>query len=218
MRTDTDIKRDVEAELRFRPDIDDRDIAVNASNAVVTLTGFTHTYLDRQHAEEAAKRVAGVAGVANDIEVHLPIGDGLTDPEITRAAVQAIRFQVPAAGESIQVIVHQGRVALEGKVEWFYLKEAVERAVRGLHGVTSVVNSISVSPTVKPGEIKQRIGDAFRRSAQIDADRISIEANGTQVTLRGRVRSWSEREEAQLTAWSAPGVTRVDNEITVSLS
>lgn len=217
MQTDTDIKRDVEAELRFRPELDERDIAVKVGNAVVTLTGFTHTYLDKQRAEDAAKRVAGVAGVANDIEVHLAIGDGLTDPEITRAAVQAIRFQAPAASENVKVLVHHGQVTLEGKVEWFYLKEAAERAVRGLRGVTSVVNLISVLPNVKPGDIKQRIGDAFRRSAQIDADRISIEAYGGEVTLRGQVRSWSEREEAQQTAWSAPGVTRVNNEITVSL-
>lgn len=218
MRADTDIKRDVEAELRFRPDLDERDIAVKVDNAVVTLTGFTHTLLDRQRAEEAVKRVAGVAGIANDIEVHLAMGDGLTDPEITRTAVQAIRFQVPAVTEDVKVLVHHGQITLEGKVEWFYLKEAAERAVRGLRGVTSVVNLISVLPKVKPGDIKQRIGDAFRRSAQIDADRISIEARGGEVTLRGRVRSWSEREEAQQTAWSAPGVTRVNNEISVSLS
>lgn len=217
MRSDTDIKRDVEAELRFRPDIDERDIALKVTNAVVALSGFTRTYLDKQHAEDAAKRVFGVAGVANDIEVRLPMGDGLADPEIARAAVQAIHFSVPAVGEKIQVLVRHGQVTLEGEVEWFYLKEAVEDAVRGLRGVTGVVNSISIQPTVKPGEIKQRIGEAFRRSAQIDADRISIDTRGSEVTLHGQVRSWPEREEAEHTAWSAQGVTRVKNEITVGL-
>lgn len=217
MRSDIDIKRDVEAELRFRPDINERDVAVKVNNAVVALTGFTRTYLDKERAEEAVKRVFGVAGVANDIEVRLAVGDGLTDPEITRAAVQAIRSEVPAASEKVKVLVRHGQVTLEGEVEWFYLKEEAEHAVRGVRGVTGVVNSISLQPTVKPGEIKQRIGEAFRRSAQIDADQITIDAHGGEVTLHGQVRSWPEREEAEHTAWSAPGVTRVKNEITVGL-
>ncbi len=217
MRSDTDIKRDVEAELRFRPDIDERDIAVKVNSAVVVLTGFTRTYLDKQRAEDAVKRVFGVAGVANDIEVRLAGGDGLTDPEVTRAAVRAIQSEVPAASEKIKVLVHHGQVTLEGEVEWFYLKEEAELAVRGLRGVTGVVNSISIQTTVKPGEIKQRIGEAFRRSAQIDADQITIDAHGGEVTLHGRVRSWPEREEAEQTAWSAPGVALVKNEITVGL-
>jgi osmotically-inducible protein OsmY len=218
MRSDTDIKRDVEAELRFRPDIDERDIAVKVTNAVVALTGFTRTYLDKQRAEDAAKRVLGVAGVANDIEVRLGVGDGFADPEIARVAVQAIRTSVPVVGEKIKVLVHHGQVTLEGEVEWFYLKEAVEHTVQWVPGVTGVVNSISILPTVKPSEIKQRIGEAFRRSAQIDADRISIDTRGGEVTLHGRVRSWPEREEAEHTAWSAQGVTQVKNEITVGLS
>lgn len=217
MRSDTDIKRDVEAELRFRPDIDERDIAVKVNSAVVTLTGFTRRYLDKDRAEEAVKRVFGVAGVANDIEVRLAGGEGLTDPEITRAAVQAIRSEVPAISEKIKVLVHHGQVTLEGEVEWFYLKEEAEHVVRGLRGVTGVVNLISIQPTVKPSEIRQRIGEAFRRSAQIDADQITIDAHGGEVTLHGRVRSWPEREEAEHTAWHAPGVTRVKNEITVGL-
>ena len=217
MRSDTDIKRDVEAELRFRPDIDERDIAIKVTNAVVALTGFTRTYLDKQRAEDAVKRVFGVAGVANDIEVRLAMGDGLSDPEIARAAVQAIHSSVPVVGEKIKVLVHHGQVTLEGEVEWFYIKEAVEHAVQWLRGVTGVVNSISVQPTVKPGEIKQRIGEAFQRSAQIDADRISIDTRGGEVTLHGQVRSWPEREEAEHTAWCAQGVNRVKNEITVGV-
>lgn len=215
MRSDADIERDVKAELHFRPDIDERDIAAKVSNAVVSLTGFTRTYLDKQRAEDAVKRIAGVAGVANDIEVRLHGGDGLTDPEITRAAVQAIRAMVPAVSETLKILVHHGHLTLEGKVQWFYLKEDAERAVRGLRGVSGVTNLISIEPGVEAGEISQRIEEALRRSAQVDAGRITVDIRGSAVTLRGRVRSWPEREEAEQTAWSAPGVTRVHNEITV---
>jgi osmotically-inducible protein OsmY len=218
MKADADIKRDVEAELRFRPDIDERDIAVNVTNSVVSLTGFTRTFLDKERAEQAVKRVAGVSGVANDVEVRLGEGDGLTDPQIARAAVQAIRFELPTVSENIKVLVHHGHVTLEGKVEWYYLKEQAERAVRRQHGVMGVTNLINIEPSARPSEIKQRIEDAFRRSAQIDADRITIEALGGEVTLRGKVRTWSERDEAQQTAWSATGVTKVKNEITIGLA
>jgi len=217
MKSDTDIMRDIEAELRFRPDIDERDIAVKVNNSVVTLTGFTRNFFDKERAEQAVKRVAGVSGVANDIEVRPGDGNGLTDPEITRAAVQAMRFEMPAVSENIKVLVHHGYVTLEGKVEWYYLKEEAGRAVRRLRGVMGVTNSITIEPSAKPAEIKHRIEDAFRRSAQVDADRITIEAHGGEVTLRGKVRSWSERDEAQQTAWSATGVTKVNNEITVGL-
>jgi osmotically-inducible protein OsmY len=215
MRSDSDIRRDVEAELHFRADVAERDIAVKVSDGVVALTGFTRTFLEKQRAEQAVKRVAGVAGVANDIEVQLADGDGLTDPEITRAAVQAIRSRVPGARESVQVLAHHGHITLEGTVEWFYLKADVERAVRGLGGVRAVTNSIRVQPTAHPGEIRQRIEEALRRSAQLDAGRITVDTHGGEVGLHGRVRSWAEREEAEQTAWHAPGVTRVDNEIIV---
>ena len=217
MRADTDIKRDVEAELRFRPDIHEKDIAVKVNDTIVALSGFTCSYLDRQRAEAAVKRIAGVAGVANDIEVRLASADGLSDPQITRTAVQAIRARVPAASESIQVLVDRGHITLEGKVEWFYIKEDAERAVRGLLGVSGVTNSIAVQPAAQPEDIRQRIEDAFRRSAQVDAGRIAVDAHGGEVTLHGRVRSWPEREEAEQTAWSAPGVTQVHNRITVGV-
>jgi osmotically-inducible protein OsmY len=215
MKSDADIKRDVEAELRWRPDIDERDIAVKVANSVVALTGFTRSFLDKQRAEEAVKRVAGVSGVANDIEVRLGDGDGLSDPEITRAAVEAIRTEVPGASQNIKVIVGHGHVTLEGKVEWQYMRGQAESAVRRLRGVMGVTNSIAIEPTVKPTEIRQRIENAFRRSAQIDANQITVESRGGEVTLRGNVRSWSEREQAQETAWSAPGVTQVHNEIQI---
>jgi osmotically-inducible protein OsmY len=157
MRSDIDIQRDVEAELNFRPDIDERDIAVKVNASVVTLAGFTRSYLDKQRAEGAVKRIAGVAGVANDIEVRLGRGEGLTDPEITRAAVQAIRTEVPAVCENVTVLLHHGHLTLEGRVQWYYLKEAAERAVRGLRGVSGVTNAISIEPAAQPGQMSNAI-------------------------------------------------------------
>lgn len=217
MKSDSEIERDVESELRWRPDIDERDIAVKVNDSVVCLTGFTRSFLDKQRAEEAVKRIAGVAGVANDIEVRLGDAAGLSDPQITRAAVDAVRSEVPGASENIKVLVHHGYVTLEGRVEWHYERSLAESAVHRLRGVMGVTNAIIVQPTVKPTEIRQRIENAFRRSAQIDADHITVEARGGEVTLRGKVRNWAERQEAQETAWSAPGVSQVRNEIQVGV-
>jgi osmotically-inducible protein OsmY len=217
MKSDIEIKQDVEAELRFRPEIDERDIAIKVNDSVVTLTGFVRTFPEKQYAEDAVKRIAGVSGVANDIEVQPTVGDGFTDPQITRAAVEAIRAELPALSDCIKVLVRHGHITLEGNVEWHFMRERAEHAVRRVGGVTEVINSIVVQPTVKPSDIQRRIENAFRRSAQIDAEQISVEARGGEVTLRGKVHSWSERQEAQQSAWSAPGVTRVNNFITISI-
>ena len=215
MKADSDIKRDVETELRWSPDIDETDVAVKVNGGVVTLTGFVRSFMEKYQAENVTKRVAGVAGVANDIDVRLPAADGLEDPEIARAAVAAIRSGVPLSADSVKVLVHNGHVKLEGSLEWNYQRERIEDAVRRLRGVMAVNNQIKIKPRVKPIEVKHMIEDAFRRSAEVDANSISVKAEGGEVTLSGKVRSWSERNQAQQTAWSAPGVTNVKNEISV---
>jgi osmotically-inducible protein OsmY len=216
MRSDIDIKRDVEAELRWNPDIDATDIAVSVKDGVVTLSGFVRSYAQKYEAEQTAKRVNGVRAVANDIEVRLPIFNQRPDPEVARDAVEEIQKNLPYSSDHIRVVVRDGWVTLEGSVEWNYQRERAEQVVRRVRGVKGVTNLIELQPRVPPVEVKHRIEEAFRRSAELDANRITVETEGGVVTLRGTVRSWAERQEAERVAWATPGVVRVDNLITIS--
>jgi len=215
MRLDNDIKRDVEAELKWAPDVSETDIALKVTGGVVTLTGYAASAYERYRAEAAVKRVRGVAAVANDLAVRAPLGGMPTDPEIARDAVVALKLELPTVWEDIKPIVKQGHVALEGTVEWHNQRERAEAAVRRLRGVISVRNSISLQPRLATTEIKHRIEEAFRRSAILDAQKVTVDAQGSEITLRGEVRSWAEHDQAQQTAWAAPGVLTVRNEIVV---
>ncbi len=215
MRADADIKRDVEDELRWDPDINATDIAVAVTDGVVTLAGFVRSYGQKQQAEDDAKRVVGVVGVANDIEVKLPIVGRRPDPEIARDVVAALNRDLPYASEHLKVVVQQGVVTLEGPVEWHFQRERAASTARRIRGVKSIINQIVVVPRLPPTEIRRRIEEAFRRNAEIEASGIEVVAEGGNVTLRGAVRSWAERKEAERVAWTAPGVARVDNRITV---
>ena len=216
MKSDEELERDVRDELKWDPVLDADDIAVSVKNGVVTLAGFVKRYSDRLEAEIAAKRVAGVKAVANDIEVRLPAIDQRPDPDIARDAVAALKTELPISYDRIKVVVRDGWVTLEGAVEWQYQKTTAENAVRKVKGVKGVTNVITVKPKVQPTDIQRKIQEAFKRNAEVDANRITVEANGSEVILKGTVRSWIEREEAERVAWSAPGITRVEDRIVVS--
>jgi osmotically-inducible protein OsmY len=216
MRTDSEIKKDVEDELLFDPDIDATDVAVSIHNSVVNLTGFVRSYMQKTQAERDAMRIAGVMGLANDLEVRLPYINKRPDPEIARDAVQKLQNELPYSSQFIKVTVKEGWLTLEGSFEWNYQRERAESAVRSVRGVTGVTNDIMLKPRVTASDVKSRIEEALRRSAEIDASRVSVESIGSKVILRGSVQSWAEREEAERAAWRAPGVVTLENLITIS--
>ena len=217
IRTDTQIQTDVLAELKFEPRVQPNEIGVVVKDGVVALTGWVDSYLKKWAAEQAAHRVRGVKAVANDIEVRLPSSSEKTDADIAKAAIQALEWDAYVPPGKVKVTVDKGWITLNGEVDWQYQKLDADRVVRRLTGVKGVSNLIRVKPRATPSELKQQIEQALIRSAQTDAQRITVEVDGSKVILKGTVRAWAERQEAERAAWSAPGVTTVDNRITISL-
>jgi len=213
VHTDQEIQVDVLAELRWDSSVQANEIGVSVKDGVVTLSGTVDTYLKKWRAEEAAHRVNGVIAVANDITVRT-IGER-TDADIAEAAVHALKWNASIPADKIQVTVDKGWVTLKGDVEWQYQRQEAERVVRRLWGVKGVSNLVLVKPQVSPTDLKKKIESALVRSAEVDAKNITVEVQGGKAILKGRVRTWSERQEAERTAWLAPGVTSVDNQITL---
>jgi osmotically-inducible protein OsmY len=214
-RSDNSLRDDVLLELKWDPKISSAsDIAVAVKGGVVTLSGFVPSFWEKDAAEKAVKRVYGVRGIANDIEVKLFWQR--TDPEIARDAVHELESHVSIPADRIKVTVKDGWVTLEGTVDWEYQKSLAQSAMKKLKGVSGVTNKIQVTPKASAAEVKSKIEEALRRSAELDARRITVEIEGSTVKLYGSVSSWAERDEAERAAWSAPGTTMVENHILVN--
>jgi osmotically-inducible protein OsmY len=213
--TDRELKQHVENALDWEPSFDANDIGVSVDSGVVTLRGDVGSYTAKSNAERVALRVDGVKAVANDLTVRLATGYMRNDTDIAQAAVTALRCNTIIPEEHVTVSVSDGWLTLNGTVDWQYQKEAVARLVRDLTGVKGVTNNVTIKSRVHVADVKTKIEDAFRRSAEIDARRINVTATDGKVVLSGNVRSWAERQEAERAAWAAPGVASVDDRITV---
>jgi len=213
--TDNDLKQHVQSALDWEPSLDAKDIGISVDEAVVTLRGNVASYAEKVTAERVALRVYGVKAVANDLAVHLVSGFQRTDTEIAQAAVAAWMWNTMVPNDRVTVTVNNGWLALNGTLDWQYQKDAAARAVRDLTGVKGVTNNIIVQPRVKTIDVRDKIEAAFKRSAEIDARRVNVTATDGKVILSGNVCSWAERQEAERAAWAAPGVTQVEDRLTI---
>jgi osmotically-inducible protein OsmY len=201
-------------ELEWDPEVDSAHIGVVAKNGAVTLTGYVSNYAEKWAAVKAAERVAGVIAVADELEVRLPNSSQRDDSAIAQSIAQALRSHI-SVPDSVDAEVRHGFVTLRGEVDWGYQLEAAERVARNTLGVKGVANLITVKPKVKPEQIEQRIANAIKRMANLDANQITVTTSNGTVHLSGRVHSWYEKRLAEQEAKSAPGVSKVDNQIAV---
>jgi osmotically-inducible protein OsmY len=216
-KTDKDLRTHVLDELDWAPNVDADDIGVGVSEGVVTLTGHVRSYAQKQEAERAVLRVAGIRGVANDIEVRLPEDHERSDTDITKAVLRAIRWHTQLPANDIKAKVDDGWVTLEGTVNWNYQRIRAEQAVRYLTGVRGVSNRLKVRSRPLPGDVRKRIRSALERQASEEVDQIDIVVEDGTVTLKGTVESWSDREDIERAVWGAPGVTTVKNKLKVDM-
>lgn len=217
MRTDEQIQHDVLDELKWDDRVRPNEIGVAVKEGVVTLSGEVDSYLKKWAAEEAAFRVRGVKAVANDIQVQLPGASERTDADLAQAATNALRWDVLVPSDKITITVRNGWVTLNGEVAHNFERTEAEHVIRNLSGVKGVSNLIRVRPSIQPTDVKSQVEKALVRNAELDAQHITVEVDGSKVILRGTVRSYAEKKEAEHAAWAAPGVTSVDNRLTIEL-
>ena len=217
MKSDTQLHKDIVDELRWDPRVKEAEIAVSAKDGVVTLTGAVETYAQKYAAERVVERVAGVRAVADDLHVRIPGSFVRSDTDIAHAVVDALRWDTEVPDDKLTVKVESGWVTLKGEVPWQFQKSSAERAARYLAGVKGIANLITVKPAVSPVEVKAKIEAALKRNAELDAKRITVETIDSKVILKGSVRSWAERNDAERAAWAAPGVKEVDDRLAVTV-
>ena len=210
---DKELRQLVIEELDFEPSIDSSNIGVAATGGVITLTGHVSSYAEKTIAEKAAKRVRGVHGVAQEIEVRYPEDKKLADDQIAKRALDILAWNVQLPAGTLQVTVSGGWVTLSGEVEWYYQKQLAELAVRKLSGVTGISNLIKIVGGSHSADVKMRIENALRRSAELAARNIHVEVTNGRVTLTGTVSAWNQRRLAEDAAWAVPGVHAVEDNL-----
>jgi osmotically-inducible protein OsmY len=213
--TDLELKQHAQNALDWEPSVDASDIGISVDASVVTLRGNVRSFAEKLNAEKTVLRVYGVQGVANDVMVRLSDSHARTDTEIAQAAVAALKWNTMVPAGRVTLSVSNGWLTIQGTLDWQYQKDAAARAVRDLTGVRGVSNEIVVTPHINTSDVQAKIEAAFRRSAEIDARRVKVAALDGKVVLSGNVRSWAERQEAERAAWAAPGVTQVEDRLTV---
>jgi len=215
-KTDSELQRDVLAELEWEPSVDHADIGVAVNDGVVTLSGFVKSYPEKAAAEKATRRVAGVRAIAEDIKVRFASDPKTADHEIARRILDMFAWNVLIPHDKINVKVEHGWVTLAGVVDWFYQSNEARKAASRITGVTGVTNLIEVKQLPAASDIKDRIMAAFRRQADLDARAVTVATEGGKVRLSGKVRAWNERGVAERAAWAAPGVSSVEDNIVVT--
>ena len=216
-KTNTELQQDVLSELKYEPSVNASDIGVTANEGIISLRGNVKSYAEKYAAVHAAERVAGVKAVTDELKVDLPAFHVRDDQDIARAAVNALQWDVWVPYDRIKTKVDDGWITLEGDVDYRYEQNAAENAVRNLTGVRGVSNLITINmPAVNPVEVKAKIENALRRSAEVDSDQIKVKVVDDKVILNGKVSSWAERDEAERAAWSAPGVRTVEDDLVIA--
>jgi osmotically-inducible protein OsmY len=213
MSDDLVLRQRVLDELEFEPSVDAAHIGVSVRNGIVTLTGHVESYVEKFAAERVARHVRGVKAVAQEITVELPTDQKTADDEIAARAVQILEWDALVPHQRVTIKVEHGIVTLGGEVDWHYQRAEAEYDVRKLGGVKAVINSIAVTPTVRPEDVLATIRAALERNAEVEANNITVSVAGGTVTLGGKVNAWTEREAVERAAWSAPGVTKVVDQI-----